>query len=110
MLRPVYNIGVFVYFETNLNEIVEKYCINKNKPQLQCNGQCHLAKQLQPDSSSEIAQVEYNLQSAFFPVYFQNVENFTFKVNLSDATTHLFGYHDTYQYLLYSAIEYPPTV
>jgi len=27
-------------------EITELYCINKNKPEMQCNGQCHLAKQM----------------------------------------------------------------
>ena len=27
--------------------IIEKFCINKEKPELQCNGKCHLNKQAQ---------------------------------------------------------------
>lgn len=30
----------------NSTEITELFCVNKEKPELQCNGKCHLAKQL----------------------------------------------------------------
>lgn len=30
----------------NKAEIIEQFCENKEKPQLQCNGKCHLAKQI----------------------------------------------------------------
>ncbi len=35
----------FSYF-VNQSEIIELFCINKEKPQLQCDGKCHLATQL----------------------------------------------------------------
>ncbi|MCB0402744.1 MAG: hypothetical protein KDD41_11710, partial [Flavobacteriales bacterium] len=31
----------------NQSAIAEAFCVNKEKPQLQCNGKCHLAKQLE---------------------------------------------------------------
>ncbi len=30
----------------NQTEIIELFCINKEKPKLQCNGKCHLTTQL----------------------------------------------------------------
>ena len=35
-----------VHFYINQAEIIELFCINKEKPQLSCDGKCHLAKQL----------------------------------------------------------------
>ncbi|MCO6501215.1 MAG: hypothetical protein J5I47_12680 [Vicingus serpentipes] len=42
------NFKSFVTIDYFINqaEITELFCINKEKPQLQCNGKCHLAKQL----------------------------------------------------------------
>jgi hypothetical protein len=33
-------------YELNKARITELYCVNKERPQLMCNGKCHLAKQL----------------------------------------------------------------
>lgn len=42
----IYQTGTIVYFYANRAEIAARYCINKDKPQLNCHGQCHLKKQL----------------------------------------------------------------
>jgi hypothetical protein len=39
------SILTFHYF-VNQAEITELFCINKEKPKLECNGKCHLAKEL----------------------------------------------------------------
>ncbi len=39
-------IGVGTWFMINQSDIIEKYCINKEKTELQCNGKCHLSKQI----------------------------------------------------------------
>lgn len=39
-------IGVVGYYIVNQNYITQAFCINKNKPELECNGKCHLSKQL----------------------------------------------------------------
>ena len=36
----------FVDFKVNQKEIIQKYCINKDRPKLKCDGNCYLAKQL----------------------------------------------------------------
>ncbi len=35
-----------LYYRLNTAAITQEYCVNKNKPQMHCNGQCHLAKEL----------------------------------------------------------------
>lgn len=37
----------------NTQYITQTYCINKNKPQLHCNGKCHLKSQLSKTSNDE---------------------------------------------------------
>lgn len=36
-----------IWFYNNQIELAAKYCVNKKKPMLHCNGKCYLAKQLQ---------------------------------------------------------------
>ena len=38
--------GLFINYQINKAEITRKYCENKAKPMLNCNGKCYLAKQL----------------------------------------------------------------
>ncbi len=35
-----------LYYRLHTAAITQEFCINKNKPQMHCNGQCHLAKEL----------------------------------------------------------------
>ncbi len=39
-------VGVVVYYNINKAYISQQLCENRNKPTLQCNGHCYLAKQL----------------------------------------------------------------
>lgn len=94
LLRPLWPI---VNYVTNYDYIVENFCINKDKPELKCNGQCYLMKQLAEQSdedqtnpfekskkteSSEIVYLEkfnYSIpiatqeESNFFVVYHYNL-------------------------------------
>ena len=43
-----------VHYFVNQAEIIELFCVNKEKPKLACNGKCHLAKELvKVDSKNE---------------------------------------------------------
>ena len=73
-LRPIYFVGNVLYYQLNIDYIIDTYCINKDEPELQCNGKCHLAKQLQltEDTTSDDS-VNYSLlYEAFYPVFFQS--------------------------------------
>jgi len=43
----VVKLGVEVHFVLNQEEIIEAFCVNKEAPEMQCNGKCYLKKQLE---------------------------------------------------------------
>lgn len=69
--RPVYQMGYFAYFELNLDYIIKTYCINEDKPELNCNGKCHLVEQLAMGTQDHNHSKYLNFGEVFYPVYFQ---------------------------------------
>ncbi|WP_375237883.1 hypothetical protein [Aurantibacter sp.] len=61
------------YFQLNIDYIVDTYCVNKDVPELKCNGKCHLTKQLTvtPTNSTNETAVLNTISEAFYPLYFQ---------------------------------------
>lgn len=61
MLSYSFNqIGIFVEYIMDIEQFTELYCENKDKPELKCNGKCHLADQLadnQEEKESKEVQV-----------------------------------------------------
>ncbi len=108
----MYFIGQVLYYQLNIDYIIETYCVNKEKPEMQCNGKCHLAKQLQVVSSSsddEQNKVLNVVFESFFPV-FLNEQSF---IN-EDSKTILWSkelnsnYSNTYSYDIEYALFRPP--
>lgn len=78
--RPVYELGYLAYFELNIDYIVETYCINKDKPEMHCNGKCHLIDQLAIGTPKKDSAKSIRLIEAFYPVYFQEYTyNYSFQ-------------------------------
>lgn len=50
------NLLVFLGFEMNQKYIIRELCVNKNKPQLQCNGKCYLMNKLKQAQDKEQKQ------------------------------------------------------
>lgn len=44
---------LLINYQLNKVEITNKFCVNKDKPKLNCNGKCHLKKQLQKVDEQE---------------------------------------------------------
>lgn len=53
LLPQLAKIGVFVSFKANQDFIAKVLCINKDKPEMKCNGKCHLAKELNKMENKE---------------------------------------------------------
>lgn len=55
------------YFEANRAEIAAAHCVNKAKPELKCNGQCHLKKMLTPadDTGKDAPSVTYSFSDEY---------------------------------------------
>jgi len=46
-------LGILTYFQLNQAYIIEMFCVNKEKPEMHCDGQCFLAKKLQAAEDSD---------------------------------------------------------
>jgi hypothetical protein len=45
---------IIVHFKLNQKEIEKEFCINKDKPEMQCHGKCHLKKELQKTDNTDL--------------------------------------------------------
>ncbi|MDG4716258.1 hypothetical protein [Winogradskyella marincola] len=79
-------VGNVLYYQLNIDYIIETYCVNKEKPELQCNGKCHLAKQLSATKTTDKnGKAILNLSDSFFPVFSQEFQEFKTSFILSIA-------------------------
>lgn len=84
-LRPIYFVGNVLYYQLNIDYIIETYCINKDKPELQCNGKCHLSQQLMAvDNSDDGGKAITSLYDSFFPVFAETL----LEINISELVIH----------------------
>lgn len=109
-LRPIYYVGHVLYYELNIDYIIETYCINTDKPELQCNGKCHLAKQLQllDEQTDEEHTVMNAIFETFYPLYFQKS---TLKIqsrSYPSFTSHQWHYEDMVKLQLAYDSFHPP--
>lgn len=105
MLAFSWKLVAMVYlqvdFIVNQQEIASKLCENKAKPKLQCNGKCHLKKQLAKIDNSEKKEdkkQQSNQSVKVEDVFFNSLENssssfHTFKYKTKKTYTYLNLYH-----------------
>tara|TARA_B110000211_G_C14081735_1_gene554880 strand:- start:3341 stop:3712 length:372 start_codon:yes stop_codon:yes gene_type:complete len=65
LLNP---IAPYIDYSINKAEIIEKYCENKDKPILKCEGKCHLKKQLIKAVQTEENKEESFSKEATYPI------------------------------------------
>ncbi len=65
---------IIMHFKLNRDAIEQRFCINKNKPELQCHGTCHLKKELQETENSGSSAISNYPKIDIFPVSFAVLE------------------------------------
>jgi len=109
-LRPATKISIISYYSLNTNSIVQKYCINKAKPELKCNGKCYLKKQLKFSTNNNHDKVKnLNFAEAFTPVFIHSNDYYSSIVlkefdNLNIPSNN----QKLFEQLIFFEIEYPP--
>ena len=106
MLRPV---QPYVEYILNQDYITEFLCINKDQPKLQCNGNCHLVKQLEKQQDNEpLKSLRIALEN--YPIGFVSI----FKINntvlkyLEPSIQHNFTYNKLYTFQFLPSNFQPP--
>ncbi len=105
MSQPV--LPIFEYL-LNQDYIAKVLCINKEEPEIQCNGKCYLMKQIKKKEDKKkksMPKIDMEKYSVFFFDFF----NYTIK----KSTSHLgikstFTYQNTYSYLYSFIDDHPP--
>lgn len=101
------------WFYANRAAIAGKYCENKARPQLHCNGKCFLTKKLQAieakkSSSSENAPIR-NLWVETQPcIVAENIQ--PVEIDIQIIQEHLFAPTSHYEFTLYRRLMRPPAV
>jgi hypothetical protein len=110
LLQTVGKLVIFVNYQINKEAITAAYCENKSKPQMHCNGKCHLAKQLKNADADESKNrsSKTNLQEVFnlFSIRLSSL-NISLPVTGTDSW---FSYSDNYSFDFSSSLVHPPTV
>lgn len=104
MLRP---IAPFVEYGLNYSYIAKVLCINKEVPEMQCNGKCYLMKKLQKQQEEDKKALQISMDK--YPVGFVNIQSLEGKIT-SNFLKKGFKFTENYTFLFTETVFHPPTV
>ena len=116
MSKTVYTIFWQTFFILNQKEIAELECVNKDRPEMNCNGNCYLAKQLKKadqeltQKKSENQRSLENFKQVEGSVFIAEMETITFfQTDLSQKALAVNdAYSSNYCFLYSNRIFTPP--
>ena len=83
---------ITINYQNNREYISEFLCINKNKPEVHCEGQCYLKKQLKETEQAEAPVAGQNQKPQIdFTLFFQNFYSLA-QVTAIKCALHYSGY------------------
>lgn len=107
-------VGYTAFWKLNQKAITQEFCVNKAKPQLKCNGKCHLKKQIttienEKDESSQnrnIVSIKYS-ETVLFLTAIPNYEVYN-KGAIPQNNPYNAQGNIAYEFLWLKAILHPP--
>lgn len=108
LLKPVLPVIDYV---VNYEYITKVLCINKAKPKLQCNGKCHLMKELAKASENETPTSSNKkiTSNELEVLFFEEIKSFKItSIYLEDRQKVSNNYSELYFYLNSDSVFRPP--
>jgi hypothetical protein len=107
------NTALVIYagYEMNKGYITEKYCENKDKPMMHCNGKCHMVKEIKKTASDD-AKRQNSLRAFaedFFTVNPEETKHISDNLPIVISKINS-PYLENYTYTLTTNIFHPPLV
>ena len=96
-----------LYYSFDNVAFAEKYCENKAKPLLKCNGKCQLAKLANENKTEQNETVNFSLKEIV--LYFQSLTNTDFLIFLPQKST-IISKESSYRFALSPFLFRPPNV
>lgn len=109
LLKPTLPVLDYV---VNYEYITKVLCINKSKPKLQCNGKCHLMKELAKASENEapISSDKKTTSQQIEILFLEEIKSFTIaSIYFIEKPITNSNYSNSYSYLNSVAVFHPPT-
>ena len=106
LLHTFSSLIINVDYQVNLERIVEEFCINKDKPELECNGKCHLAEQLANEEERKGEEEIRVLEVPCVNLSISHVSTVVSPVFVKKYSQ--IPYQNTYTFLLKRGVFHPP--
>ncbi|WP_092447123.1 hypothetical protein [Winogradskyella sediminis] len=102
----------FVEYAAFYDYIKNELCVNKDKPQMACNGKCHLKKELAKASDSDKSNDKnHSSSSEQQVVFFQDIFENRIVIILTEKNLKIeSSYHVIYEFDFMNFIFHPPLV
>lgn len=107
-LKPIFPV---IDYAVNYDYITEVLCINKAKPELHCNGKCHLMKELAKAADDDKPLTSDKKQNAnqLVDIIVAEVISCHFAIlDFTPSKSSISGYANLYSHLDCDAIFHPP--
>lgn len=105
MLKP---IAPYIEYALNQDYIANFLCVNKKKPELNCNGKCYLMKEVKKQEKEESKSLQISLKE--YPIGFVQIVKFSNKNTIDLSIKNTFCYKRNYSYVFSKLIFHPPTI
>ncbi len=109
-IRPAMEISTVLYYQLNIDTIIDKYCVNKERPRLNCNGKCYLISQMKAQKQPSTKNLNtIIITEAFIPLFYQE-NNFRLKDILftNFEVTHNWKFYHLRLFEISKDIDHPP--
>lgn len=110
ILKPIFPV---LEYTINYDYISKVLCENKDKPQMHCNGKCHLMKEMAKTAEQEkpISSDKKSSIQEKEVLFFQEIKTFTLKQVCLDDKTSISEYYSNLYFHLHSfTVFHPPTL
>lgn len=73
LLPTISRLSIVLNYAINTEYIVAMFCINKDKPQMKCNGKCHLKTQLEEQDKKEQSPTTSTKEEIDILLFYKNL-------------------------------------
>jgi hypothetical protein len=108
LLQSFSTVGILIHYQLNKEFIAKNLCENRNKPQMHCNGKCHLAKQLKKAEAEESKNHSKRINTQEFFSLFSSRSASVILVPDTKGTEMVFAYSNHYSSAYTGSPFHPP--
>ena len=97
------------YYAMFTNDFVERFCENKDRPELKCDGKCALSQMLSQKADDEKTPINLDLLKNEIVLFIGSLTTYTF-VQQPRKVLHNVVYRVLYDFHFFERIKHPPEV